>query len=105
LAYGPESSQFFENVDFLYEAVFAQPAKKPFQYNAYRTNPIFATLCCWSAMEISEPKFQAATKNTLPIFVAATPVKRTLEGDKVDVNRYLSGLITYYIGLHVGTEH
>ena len=56
-------------------------------------------------MEISDSKFQATTENALPISVAATPVKCTLEGDKVDVNRYLSGLITYYIGLHVNAKH
>jgi hypothetical protein len=55
-------------------------------------------------MEIPEPKISSRDE-TLSDSCHGNTRERTLEGDKVDVNRYLSGLITYYIGLHVGTQH
>jgi hypothetical protein len=56
-------------------------------------------------MEISKQEISSRNRKRAPDFCYGNTRERTLEGVKVDVNRYLSGLITYYIGLHVGTEH
>jgi hypothetical protein len=61
----------------------------------YRTNPIFspryAAGLWWKFLRHAISNCIEIQKRW--ISNAATPVKRTLEAEKVDVNRYLSGII------------